>query len=111
MMCYTLSMTEDYFLTAPPEHIKREKSKAQELRKSQWWKSQLAQRKCHYCEGEFAVSDLTMDHVIPIIRGGLTSRSNVVTSCKECNNKKKYFTPAEMALQALKESDQSKSSL
>jgi 5-methylcytosine-specific restriction protein A len=98
-------MSEMNFQTAPPEHVKREKSKAQEMRKSQWWKNQLGQRKCHYCEGEFAVLDLTMDHIIPIIRGGMTSRSNVVTCCKECNSKKKYFTPAELALRRLKESE------
>lgn len=95
-------MNDDYFQPASDDHVRREKAKAKELRKSQWWKNQLALRKCYYCEGEFAVSELTMDHKIPIIRGGETSRSNVVTSCKECNNKKKYFTPAEMALRRLK---------
>lgn len=95
-------MSDFYFEPAPPEHVKKEKAKAQELRKSQWWKNQLALRKCHYCEGEFEVSALTMDHIIPIIRGGSTTRSNVVTSCKDCNSKKKYFTPAELALQKLK---------
>ena len=95
-------MSEFYFEPAPEAHVKREKAKAQELRKSQWWKNQLARRKCYYCEGEFEVSQLTMDHKIPIIRGGETSRSNVVTSCKDCNSQKKYFTPEEWALQRFK---------
>ena len=36
-----------------------------------------------------------MDHVVPVIRGGRSSRSNVVPCCKECNNKKKHLLPVE----------------
>ncbi len=36
-----------------------------------------------------------MDHVVPVIRGGKSSRGNVVPSCKECNNKKKHMLPIE----------------
>jgi 5-methylcytosine-specific restriction endonuclease McrA len=36
-----------------------------------------------------------MDHVVPVIRGGKSSRGNVVTSCKGCNNKKKHLLPIE----------------
>jgi 5-methylcytosine-specific restriction endonuclease McrA len=32
-----------------------------------------------------------MDHIVPLIRGGKTTRGNVVPACKECNNKKKYL--------------------
>jgi len=38
---------------------------------------------------------LTMDHIVPIIRGGKTAKNNVVTVCKECNNNKKYLLPME----------------
>ena len=31
---------------------------------------------------------LTLDHVVPISRGGETTWENVVTACKKCNNKK-----------------------
>ena len=92
-------MTEgsmDFFIPADEEHVAREKRKAAELRKSQWWKNELAKGKCHYCGGRFKPSELTMDHVLPIIRGGFTRKSNVVPCCKECNNKKKYLLPVEM---------------
>lgn len=39
--------------------------------------------------------ELTMDHLVPIIRGGKSVKSNIVTACKECNNKKKYLLPIE----------------
>ena len=87
---------EDFaFLPADDEHIAREKRKAAELRKSQWWKNELARCRCHYCGGTFKPSELTMDHIVPIIRGGFTTKGNVVPACKECNNKKKYMLPIE----------------
>ena len=40
---------------------------------------------CQYCEDTFDFEDLTIDHVIPRSRGGKSSWTNVVTSCKKCN--------------------------
>lgn len=85
----------DYFETVEEEHIKREKSKAQRLRKSQWWKRKCAKGICYFCGRRFLPSELTMDHIVPLIRGGKTIKSNVVPACKECNNKKKYLLPVE----------------
>jgi len=36
-----------------------------------------------------------MDHVVPIVRGGKSTKSNVVPCCKDCNNKKQYLLPIE----------------
>jgi 5-methylcytosine-specific restriction endonuclease McrA len=36
-----------------------------------------------------------MDHIVPIVRGGKSSKSNVVPCCKACNTKKKYLLPSE----------------
>ena len=33
---------------------------------------------------------MTMDHIVPIIRGGKSTKGNVVPACKECNTKKKH---------------------
>ncbi len=90
--------TENYFIPADQEHVRREKSKARELRASQWWRNQLGTGVCYYCTQKFKPAELTMDHRIPIIRGGLSTKSNVVVSCKSCNSEKKYLTPFEMAL-------------
>lgn len=43
---------------------------------------------CQYCNGDFATSELTFDHVIPKSRGGRTSWQNVVTACSPCNLQK-----------------------
>ncbi len=85
----------DYFIAVDDEHIKREKAKARELRGSPWWKRKRSPGICFYCEGKFKPTDLTMDHLIPIVRGGKSVQGNLVPACKECNNKKKYLLPAE----------------
>ena len=86
----------DYFICDVSEQqVRREKEKARELRRSQWWKNRVAKGICHYCGGSFPPTELTMDHLVPIIRGGTSSRGNVVPACKECNNRKKYLLPME----------------
>ena len=84
-------------------HVTREKKKAAELRKSDWWKNEIQKGICHYCIQEFSPEELTMDHVIPLSRGGKSSKGNVVPCCKNCNNKKKYLTPVEIILHELEE--------
>ena len=79
-------------------HTKRERAKAKEMRKSLWWRQQLGKGVCYHCEQQFERDDLTMDHLIPIARGGLTTKKNVVVACKECNSLKKNLTIAEIRL-------------
>jgi len=76
-------------------HTKRERHKARELRESQWWKRRLAKGLCQYCQRACSPAALTMDHIVPISRGGRSTKGNVVASCKACNNKKKYLLPME----------------
>lgn len=87
----------------PPDsaQIKREREKAKALRQSAWWKSRIAAGKCHYCGGAFPPEELTMDHVIPVARGGKSDKGNVVPCCKACNTGKKALTPAEIVLDGL----------
>ncbi|MCB0357119.1 MAG: HNH endonuclease [Bdellovibrionales bacterium] len=44
---------------------------------------------------------MTMDHKVPIARGGKTTKGNVVAACKKCNTAKKHLTPAEQLLNSL----------
>jgi 5-methylcytosine-specific restriction endonuclease McrA len=74
---------------ADEAQINREKQKARELRASQWWKRRLAKGVCHYCGHRFPVKELTMDHIVPISKGGKSTRGNVAVCCKACNTKKK----------------------
>ncbi|RME63649.1 MAG: HNH endonuclease [Nitrospirae bacterium] len=90
-------MTSEYIFieTASEEHIKREKAKARKLRNSAWWKRKKASGVCYYCGRYVGPHALTMDHIVPLSRGGKSTKSNIVPACKECNNKKKYLLPLE----------------
>lgn len=95
-------MTDDFYFTpATDAHKKKEKLKAKELRDSQWWKQQLGKGICYHCGQKFKPNELTMDHLIPIARGGKSNKNNCVPSCKDCNTKKGYKTRAELALEEL----------
>ncbi|MEE8184814.1 MAG: HNH endonuclease [Thermodesulfobacteriota bacterium] len=84
-----------FFTDITEEEIKREKTKARELRKSQWWKNKCGKGICHYCRRRIRPSELTMDHIVPIIRGGKSKKGNIAPCCKECNSKKKHMIPSE----------------
>jgi len=77
------------------EDIRRERRRARELRNSQWWKRRCASGKCHYCGKPTTARELTMDHIVPIARGGRSTKGNVVPACKTCNNQKKQLLPME----------------
>ncbi|MCK5162215.1 MAG: HNH endonuclease [Desulfobacula sp.] len=86
----------DQFFTFTDEaFLKKERDKARKLRKSQWWKRKRSLGICHYCNNNFLPKELTMDHIIPLARGGKTQKFNLVPCCKECNTKKKQLLPAE----------------
>ena len=84
-----------FIIEITEQQARRQKDKARELRKSRWWQNIIAKGVCHWCGGTFPKEELTMDHVVPITRGGLSSRGNLVPSCKECNSRKKYLLPIE----------------
>lgn len=48
---------------------------------------------CAYC-GEDSFS-LTVDHIIPVSKGGSDARENLTPACWPCNLEKLDFTPAE----------------
>jgi 5-methylcytosine-specific restriction endonuclease McrA len=50
---------------------------------------------CQYCGIQPGRSQLTVDHVTPRSRGGLTTWDNVVAACRECNHRKGGRTPEE----------------
>jgi len=77
------------------KQIKKEKERARELRRSSWWLNRIQAGVCYYCNRDVGRADLTMDHIVPLSRGGKSKKGNIVPACKECNNKKKYLLPIE----------------
>jgi len=57
---------------------------------------------CQYCNKLITGKNLTLDHIIPISRGGKSNYTNVVVSCFNCNNNKGNRTPEESNMPLLK---------
>ena len=88
-------------MSSDEKHRKIEREKARTLRKSRWWQQKLADGVCHYCSETFEKRLLTMDHIVPVGRGGKSVKGNVVVCCKACNTEKAAKTPVEMLLEEL----------
>ena len=54
--------------------------------------------RCQYCGRRFHTSELSIDHVVPRSRGGLTTWDNVVCCCTECNVRKGGRTPRDAGI-------------
>ncbi len=85
------------FIDVDEEKIRQERAKARELRKQNWWRNRIAKGVCHYCGQTVAPKELTLDHIVPLARGGCSTKGNCVPACKECNNRKKNLLPIEWA--------------
>ena len=75
--------------------LRRERAKARELRKTRWWQQKISKGVCYYCHKNKAGSELTMDHIVPLVRGGRSTKDNLVAACKSCNTRKKTMLPME----------------
>ncbi len=57
--------------------------------------------RCAYCGKVCSPGEATVDHVLPISRGGRSSWSNTVTACFACNQRKADRTPQEAGMKLL----------
>jgi 5-methylcytosine-specific restriction enzyme A len=85
----------DFYAPVDPDVLRRERAKARELRASQWWKRRISDGVCYYCRRRVGITALTMDHLVPLGRGGRSLRGNVVPACKDCNTRKQSLLPLE----------------
>src|SRR6266404_5116320 len=58
---------------------------------------------CQYCGEVLASSELTLDHVVPRSRGGLSTWENVVACCHPCNRRKGKQLPHEANMRPSRE--------
>lgn len=51
--------------------------------------------RCYYCNEKVGINYRTVDHKIPVSRGGETIATNLVMSCERCNSEKGFLTEEE----------------
>jgi 5-methylcytosine-specific restriction endonuclease McrA len=94
---YTIQWKKDHpELTRLQDARKRAKRRSnsgiRDLTPAQWKDIKAAYKFCcAYC-GEKR-ERLTMDHVVPLVKGGAHTAANIVPACARCNSKKKEFDP------------------
>lgn len=88
-----------YEINIEEKDIKKERDIARKLKKTSWWQEKLNKGICYYCGEKFTKDKLTMDHIVPIARGGKSTKSNIVASCKNCNKNKGLDTCVDKILE------------
>lgn len=53
---------------------------------------------CQYCFTDLVYHNITIEHLLPVSRGGETSYRNCVAACRPCNRRKANQTPDEAGM-------------
>jgi 5-methylcytosine-specific restriction endonuclease McrA len=53
--------------------------------------------RCRYCGRVCDISEVDLDHAVPLVRGGLPDLSNIELPCSGCNGAKAEMTPEEFS--------------
>lgn len=59
-------------------------------------------KKCFFCDKKLKYRQITLDHYLPLSKGGINEVFNMVTSCKKCNKYKKDNIPRDYRKKILK---------
>ncbi len=79
-----------------PEHIRLTiKGKERAWRVPPVNRREVLRRDHHTCQYCGSTHNLTLDHVVPLSKGGSHTWDNVVTACERCNQRKGNRTPEE----------------
>ena len=58
--------------------------------------------RCQYCGRQFSTRELTVDHVMPRVMGGMHSWGNLVCACVKCNARKGGRTPEQAHMRLIR---------
>lgn len=94
-----------------PEIIVLNNCEAQPQRKVVFSRKNLFRRdrhNCQYCGKRFPREELTIDHVVPVSKGGKTTWENCVVACRDCNTRKDCRTPAQAGMKLIRKPERPK---
>jgi len=70
-------------------HYKRKNQDPFELSPNEWYNlMEEFDWKCFYCGSSISGANRTVDHIIPVFKGGITKYENLVPACRTCNGRK-----------------------
>jgi hypothetical protein len=71
-----------FLIEVSEEQIRRERQKARQLRESPGGSANAPQASASHCGKKCSPKELTMDHLVPIVRGGKSIKGNLVPAAK-----------------------------
>jgi 5-methylcytosine-specific restriction endonuclease McrA len=79
-------MNEGFVISAAKRRAQMEKSGGDGVTLKQWRQTKEEYNNlCAYCNQK---KPLSMDHIVPVSKGGIHDVSNIVPACRSCNSKK-----------------------
>ncbi len=69
----------------PIVKTKRQRSRDRKPKRLRLWNQNPY---CFYCNAQLTFNESTLDHVIPLSKGGSNRIENLVLACSDCNQKK-----------------------
>lgn len=83
----TSGMIEGIEISRPlPKAVRRKRWRRKRWHQRIYWRDNGT---CVYCETPISYEDSTIDHVMPLVRGGSDfKKENMVLACFSCNHKK-----------------------
>jgi 5-methylcytosine-specific restriction endonuclease McrA len=69
---------------------------------SRWNLFKRDRYRCQYCGARPGTGEMTVDHIVPRSRGGVSSWENCVLACLDCNSRKRNRTPDESGMRLRK---------
>jgi len=73
-------------LQPPPMAVGERKGKRKGRYRNERLRLHAIDSHCRWCRKQLTIDDSTMDHVIPLSRGGLDNANNRVLACEKCNH-------------------------
>ena len=61
--------------------------------------------RCAYCKRQISRSSATIDHVVPLSRGGTNWITNIIPACLRCNQRKSFMSLGRFIARLKKEGD------
>jgi hypothetical protein len=74
-----------------PDHKKDKRKHTTWAKKKRAWEK--ANRQCHWCQKPLTIAETTLEHIIPLHRGGLDNDNNRTGSCAACNHARGHDMP------------------
>jgi 5-methylcytosine-specific restriction endonuclease McrA len=75
-----------------PRPVRRHTSRSRKVKRRRLWQSHPF---CVYCGCALTLEVATLDHVVPLSKGGTNSADNLVLACQSCNRKKADGLPTQ----------------